>query len=108
MIGARAEAIQRGEDREKFKATMEKIGLDTCRGRLVKSLAEARGMLSEVGLPAVIRPSFTLGGSGSGIAYNREEFDQKVQRGLDLSPVSEVLVEESILGWERIRDGGHA
>jgi len=100
MIGARAEAIQRGEDREKFKATMEKIGLDTCRGRLVKSLAEARGMLSEVGLPAVIRPSFTLGGSGSGIAYNREEFDQKVQRGLDLSPVSEVLVEESILGWK--------
>ncbi|MBT6642959.1 MAG: carbamoyl-phosphate synthase large subunit, partial [Planctomycetaceae bacterium] len=100
MIGARAEAIQRGEDREQFKATMEKIGLDTCRGRLVKSLAEARETLSEVGLPAVIRPSFTLGGSGSGIAYNREEFDQKVQRGLDLSPVSEVLVEESILGWK--------
>ena len=100
MIGARAEAIQRGEDREQFKATMEKIGLDTCRGRLVKSLAEARETLSEVGLPAVIRPSFTLGGSGSGIAYNREEFDQKIQRGLDLSPVSEVLVEESILGWK--------
>ena len=100
MIGARAEAIQRGEDRQQFKVTMEKIGLDTCRGRLVKSLAEARETLSEVGLPAVIRPSFTLGGSGSGIAYNREEFDQKVQRGLDLSPVSEVLVEESILGWK--------
>ena len=100
MIGARAEAIQRGEDREQFKETMEKIGLDTCRGRLVKSLAEARETLSEVGLPAVIRPSFTLGGSGSGIAYNREEFDQKIQRGLDLSPVSEVLVEESILGWK--------
>ena len=100
MIGARAEAIQRGEDREQFKSTMEKIGLDTCRGRLVKSLEEAREILSEIGLPAVIRPSFTLGGSGSGIAYNREEFDQKVQRGLDLSPVSEVLVEESILGWK--------
>lgn len=100
MIGARADAIKRGEDREQFKATMEKIGLDTCRGRLVKTLAEAREMLSEVGLPAVIRPSFTLGGSGSGVAYNREEFDQKVQRGLDLSPVSEVLVEESILGWK--------
>ena len=100
MIGARAEAIQRGEDREQFKATMEKIGLDTCRGRLVKSLSEAREILSEIGLPAVIRPSFTLGGSGSGVAYNREEFDQKVQRGLDLSPVSEVLVEESILGWK--------
>jgi len=100
MIGARAAAIKRGEDREQFKATMEKIGLDTCRGRLVKSLAEAREMLVEIGLPAVIRPSFTLGGSGSGVAYNREEFDQKVQRGLDLSPVGEVLVEESILGWK--------
>ena len=100
MIGARAEAIRRGEDREIFKRTMQLIGLDTCRGRIVKSLAEARDVLSEIGLPAVIRPSFTLGGSGSGIAFNREEFDQKVQRGLDLSPVGEVLVEESILGWK--------
>ncbi len=100
MIGAKAEAIRRGEDREIFKATMQKIGLDTCRGRIVKSLAEAREVLAEIGLPAVIRPSFTLGGSGSGVAYNREEFDTKVQRGLDLSPVGEVLVEESILGWK--------
>jgi carbamoyl-phosphate synthase large subunit len=100
MIGAKAEAIRRGEDREIFKATMQKIGLETCRGRIVKSLSEAREVLAEIGLPAVIRPSFTLGGSGSGVAYNREEFDQKVQRGLDLSPVTEVLVEESILGWK--------
>ena len=100
MIGARAEAIRRGEDREIFKETMRKIGLETCRGRIVKSLTEAREVLSEIGLPAVIRPSFTLGGSGSGIAFNREEFDQKVQRGLDLSPIGEVLVEESILGWK--------
>ena len=100
MIGAQAEAIRRGEDREVFKATMERIGLETCRGRIVKSLAEAREVLGEIGLPAVIRPSFTLGGSGSGVAYNREDFDQKVQRGLDLSPVGEVLVEESILGWK--------
>jgi carbamoyl-phosphate synthase large subunit len=100
MIGARAEAIRRGEDREIFKETMRKIGLETCRGRIVKSLQEAREVLSEIGLPAVIRPSFTLGGSGSGIAFNREEFDQKVQRGLDLSPIGEVLVEESILGWK--------
>ena len=100
MIGARAEAIRRGEDREIFKETMRKIGLETCRGRIVKSLPEAREVLSEIGLPAVIRPSFTLGGSGSGIAFNREEFDQKVQRGLDLSPIGEVLVEESILGWK--------
>ena len=100
MIGARSDAIRRGEDREIFKQTMRKIGLETCRGRIVKSLPEAREVLSEIGLPAVIRPSFTLGGSGSGIAFNREEFDQKVQRGLDLSPVGEVLVEESILGWK--------
>jgi carbamoyl-phosphate synthase large subunit len=100
MIGARAEAIRRGEDREIFKETMRKIGLDTCRGRIVKTIQEAREVLAEIGLPAVIRPSFTLGGSGSGVAFNREEFDQKVQRGLDLSPVGEVLVEESILGWK--------
>ena len=100
MIGAKADAIKRGEDREIFKATMQKIGLETCRGRIVKSLPEAREVLAEIGLPAVIRPSFTLGGSGSGVAFNREEFDQKVQRGLDLSPVGEVLVEESILGWK--------
>jgi len=100
MIGADAAAIKRGEDREIFKETMRKIGLETCRGRIVKSLPEARDVLAEIGLPAVIRPSFTLGGSGSGVAFNRDEFDQKVQRGLDLSPVGEVLVEESILGWK--------
>jgi carbamoyl-phosphate synthase large subunit len=100
MIGAKADAIRRGEDRETFKSLMETIGLETCRGRIVRSLEEAREVLAEVGLPAVIRPSFTLGGSGSGVAYNREEFDSKVRRGLDLSPVGEVLVEESILGWK--------
>ncbi len=100
MIGAKAEAIRRGEDRETFKSLMETIGLETCRGRIVRSLEEAREVLADVGLPAVIRPSFTLGGSGSGVAYNREEFDSKVRRGLDLSPVGEVLVEESILGWK--------
>ncbi|RLS21639.1 MAG: carbamoyl-phosphate synthase large subunit, partial [Planctomycetota bacterium] len=100
MIGAKADAIRRAEDREAFKTTMDSIGLETCCGKTVKSLAEAREVLREVGLPAVIRPSFTLGGSGSGVAFNREEFDQKVARGLDLSPVGEVLVEESILGWK--------
>ncbi|MFM7109378.1 MAG: carbamoyl phosphate synthase large subunit, partial [Planctomycetaceae bacterium] len=69
MIGAKAEAIKRGEDREIFKETMRKIGLETCRGRIVKSLPEAREVLAEIGLPAVIRPSFTLGGSGSGVAF---------------------------------------
>jgi carbamoyl-phosphate synthase large subunit len=100
MIGANAEVIARAEERELFKATMEKCGLETCRGRTVKSLAEAREVLAEIGLPAVIRPSFTLGGSGSGVAFNKGDFDAKVQRGLDLSPVGEVLVEESILGWK--------
>jgi carbamoyl-phosphate synthase large subunit len=100
MIGAKADVIERAEDRELFKATMEKCGLETCRGRTVKSLAEAREVLAEIGLPAVIRPSFTLGGSGSGVAFNKGDFDAKVQRGLDLSPVGEVLVEESILGWK--------
>ena len=100
MIGAKAAAIRRGEDREIFKTLMGTIGLETCRGRIVRSLGEAREVLTEVGLPAVIRPSFTLGGSGSGVAYNREEFDAKIRRGLDLSPVGEVLVEESILGWK--------
>jgi carbamoyl-phosphate synthase large subunit len=100
MIGAKAEAIKRGEDREIFKALMDTIGLESCRSRIVKSLAEAREAAAEIGLPAVIRPSFTLGGSGSGIVFNREEFDAKVQRGLDLSPVGEVLIEESILGWK--------
>ena len=100
MIGANAEVIARAEERELFKSTMEKCGLETCRGRTVKSLAEAREVLAEIGLPAVIRPSFTLGGSGSGVAFNKGDFDAKVQRGLDLSPVGEVLVEESILGWK--------
>ena len=76
MIGAKADAIRRGEDRESFKQTMRKINLETCRGSVVKSLPEAREVLAQIGLPAVIRPSFTLGGSGSGVAYNREEFDQ--------------------------------
>ena len=100
MIGANAEVIARAEERELFKSTMEKCGLETCRGRTVKSIAEAREVLADIGLPAVIRPSFTLGGSGSGIAFNKGDFDAKVQRGLDLSPVGEVLVEESILGWK--------
>lgn len=100
MIGARPEVIAKAEEREQFKQAMEKIGLEVCRGRTVHTLQEARLAVQELGLPCVVRPSFTLGGSGSGIAYNREEFDQKVQWGLDSSPVSEVLIEESILGWK--------
>ncbi len=100
MIGARADVIAKAEERDKFKAAMEKIGLDVCNGRTVKTLADAREALNEVGLPAVVRPSFTMGGSGSAIAYNRGDYDALVQNGLDQSPVTEVLIEESIIGWK--------
>jgi carbamoyl-phosphate synthase large subunit len=100
MIGATPSAIAKAEDRALFKVAMESIGLEVCRGRTVETLEEARRGVQEIGLPCVIRPSFTMGGSGSGIAYNRDEFDQMVSRGLDLSPVTQVLIEESILGWK--------
>jgi carbamoyl-phosphate synthase large subunit len=100
MIGANAAVIAKAEEREQFKAAMEKIGLECCRGETVKSVEHARRVLDYVGLPAVVRPSFTLGGSGSAIAFNRDEFETLVRRGLDQSPVHEVLIEESILGWK--------
>lgn len=100
MIGARADVIAKAEERDQFKTAMEKIGLDVCRGRTVHTLEEAREALQMVGLPAVVRPSFTLGGSGSAIAYNKDDFDALVQNGLDQSPVTEVLIEESIIGWK--------
>jgi carbamoyl-phosphate synthase large subunit len=100
MIGARADVIDKAEDRQKFQQAMSRIGLETCRGRTVTTLEEARDVMEEVGLPCVVRPSFTLGGSGSAIAYNRESFDTLVTRGLDQSPVRQVLVEESIIGWK--------
>jgi len=100
MIGAKPDVIAKAEEREQFKQAMERIGLAVCRGRTVHTLEEARQAMPEIGLPCVVRPSFTLGGSGSGIAYNRDEFDAMVRRGLDFSPVSEVLLEESILGWK--------
>ncbi len=100
MIGANAAVIAKAEERDQFKAAMEKIGLDVCRGRTVNSLVEAREAMKEVGLPTVVRPSFTLGGSGSAIAYNKDDFDALVQNGLDQSPIGEVLIEESIIGWK--------
>jgi len=100
LIGADAAVIDRAEDRLKFRDAMTAIGLDSPRSRIAHTLAEARDAIAEIGLPAVIRPSFTLGGTGGGIAYNREEFDTIVQGGLDASPTSEVLVEESVLGWK--------
>src|SRR3712207_3394076 len=100
MIGARAESIDKAEDRQLFKEAMQRIGLATPRSTVAHSLEEALTGLEAVGLPAIIRPSFTLGGTGGGIAYNREEFLEIVERGLDASPTSEVLVEESVLGWK--------
>ncbi len=100
MIGARPEVIAKAEDRELFKQAMERIGLEVCRGQTVHSLQEARNALDWVGLPCVVRPSFTLGGTGSSIAYNREEFDELVRRGLDQSPIHQVLLEESVIGWK--------
>ncbi len=100
MIGANADVIDKAESRERFKAAMDKIGLGTCKGKTVQTIEEARTLLDEIGLPAVVRPSFTMGGSGSAIAYNRHEFDELVLRGLDMSPVTQVLIEESIIGWK--------
>ncbi|HEX4845211.1 MAG TPA: carbamoyl-phosphate synthase large subunit, partial [Geothrix sp.] len=100
LIGAQPEAINRGEDRQLFKALMDNLGLETCRGGFAHNMAEARDLLKLTGFPAIIRPSFTLGGSGGGIAYNVEEFETIVARGLDLSPTKQVLIEESILGWK--------
>ena len=100
LIGAKAEAIEKAEDREKFKAAMLKIGLEVPKSYLVHSMAEAQEVREKIGLPCVLRPSFTLGGSGGGIAYNRTEFTDLIARGLELSPVSSVLVEESVIGWK--------
>ncbi|MBV8606336.1 MAG: carbamoyl-phosphate synthase large subunit [Singulisphaera sp.] len=100
LIGATAEAIRKAEDRELFKRCMEEIGLESARSGLAHNLDEARRVRDEVGLPCVLRPSFTLGGSGGGIAYNREEFDRMVAYGLELSPAHSVLVEESVIGWK--------
>ena len=110
LIGASVEAIEKAEDRELFKAAMEKIGVEVARSAYVKSLTEARAAAKHIGYPAIIRPSFTMGGGGAGIAYNAAEYDEKVAWGLAQSPRGEVLVEESILGWkeyelEVMRDG---
>ncbi|MGQ0539797.1 MAG: carbamoyl-phosphate synthase large subunit, partial [Gemmatimonadaceae bacterium] len=100
LIGAKARAIKIAEDRHEFGAAMRRIGLKTPRGRTAQSLEEALEITGETGFPAVIRPSFTLGGSGGGVAYNRDEFEAIVKRGLAESPVHQVLIEQSLLGWK--------
>ena len=100
LIGASREAIDKAEDREKFKAAMKKIGLESPRSALAHSIEEALQIQAGIGFPVVIRPSFTLGGTGGGIAYNREEFLAICERGFEASPTQEVLIEESVLGWK--------
>ena len=100
MIGATAEAIDKAEDRELFREAMTRIGLDTPNSHHIKTLGQALDALEDIGLPAIIRPSFTLGGTGGGIAYNKSEFIDIVERGIDASPTNEVLIEESVLGWK--------
>ncbi|HMP38676.1 MAG TPA: carbamoyl phosphate synthase large subunit, partial [Phycisphaerales bacterium] len=110
MIGADRDVIQRAEDREAFRRIVEELGLRQPRSRTVTDLDQAREFLREIGLPAIIRPAFTLGGTGGGIAYNREEFDDIIRRGLAASMIGQVLVDQSALGWkeyelEVVRDG---
>ena len=100
LIGATREAIDKAEDREQFRNAMEKIGLDCARSVLAHTPGDAQGALETIGLPAIIRPSFTMGGTGGGIAYNKEQFEDIVRRGLEASPTTEVLIEESVLGWK--------
>src|SRR5512147_915573 len=100
MIGAKREAIDKAEDRERFKKAMESIGLQCARGAIAHSMEEAMQVQAAIGFPVIIRPSFTLGGTGGGIAYNKDEFVAICERGLDASPTRELLIEESIIGWK--------
>ena len=102
VIGVNLDAIKRGEDRETFKQTMEGLGIECARSDIAHTLDEAKDVLARIGLPVVIRPAYTMGGTGGGFAYNLEEFETIVSRGLAASPVSQVLIEESILGWEEL------
>src|SRR5690606_28425669 len=100
MLGTSEDAIDKAEDRERFREAMTRIGLETPRAAVAHSMDEALAVQKEIGFPTIIRPSFTLGGSGGGIAYNREEFIEICERGLELSPTKELLIEESVLGWK--------
>jgi len=100
LIGAQVGAIERAEDREKFKQSMDSVGIDTAQGGFVHSWEEAEAMIDIINFPMIIRPSFTLGGTGGAVAYNFEEFQSLVEKGLNASPISEVLIEESLLGWK--------
>lgn len=100
LIGARPAAIEKAEDRQKFKQAMESIGLGSARSAIAHSMDEAWAAQKDIGFPVIIRPSFTLGGTGGGIAYNAEEFETICKQGLELSPTNELLIEESLIGWK--------
>jgi carbamoyl-phosphate synthase large subunit len=100
MIGANADTIDKAEDRDRFDKAMKKIGLECPRAAIAHSMEEAWTVAEEIGFPCIIRPSFTMGGSGGGIAYNKDEFEEICQRGLDLSPTNELLIDESLIGWK--------
>src|SRR3977135_322541 len=100
LIGAKIDSIKKAEDRLLFKDAMKKIGLDLPQSQLVNDVDDGVAFANRIGYPVILRPSFTMGGSGGGIAYNREEAEEILERGIDLSPVHEVLVEESVLGWK--------
>ncbi|NWO06448.1 MAG: carbamoyl phosphate synthase large subunit, partial [Alteromonadaceae bacterium] len=100
MIGANADTIDKAEDRDRFDKAMRKIGLECPRATIAHSMAEAWEVSEDIGFPCIIRPSFTMGGSGGGIAYNKEEFEEICTRGLDLSPTNELLIDESLIGWK--------
>jgi carbamoyl-phosphate synthase large subunit len=102
VIGVNIEAIRRGEDRQEFKNTMARLGIDVPRSDIATSYEDAVRAVKEIGLPVVIRPAYTMGGTGGGFAYNMEEFQTIATRGLSISPVSQILVEESVLGWEEL------
>ncbi len=100
LIGARREAIEKAEDRKLFREAMERLGIENPRSAIASSMDEAMAALDEIGLPAIIRPAFTLGGTGGGVAYNRDEYEHFCRTGLDASPVSQILIDESLLGWK--------
>ncbi|MDH3237651.1 MAG: carbamoyl phosphate synthase large subunit, partial [Deltaproteobacteria bacterium] len=102
VIGVNVDAIKRGEDRQEFKNTMNRLGLEMPRSEIAHTLVEAKEVVKRIGFPVVIRPAYTLGGTGGGFAYNLEEFETIVSRGLSMSIVGQVLVEESVLGWEEL------
>ena len=99
LIGANIDSIQKAENREKFKLAMDDVGIDTAKGGFVKTKDEAKKIIQNMNFPIIIRPSFTLGGTGGSVAYNIEEFYDLIDNGLDASPISEVLIEESLIGW---------